>query len=103
MSYTEVGLTAGKRDIEWHGHNRVVITSIVIDDYETDGVSYDPSVTAGINRESVVRVSVEDDSTYIARYDYDEQSIRLFDMADGSEPTDGETVDIPVRVRAEGR
>ena len=103
MGFTESGLTAGKRDIEYQGHNRVVITSGVIGDYETDGVSFDPSLETGHSRESVVIVHVEDDSGYVARYDYDERSIRLFGISDGAEPEDAETVNVPVRLRVEGR
>lgn len=103
MGFTETGLTAGKRDIERQGHNRVVITSGEIGDYEAGGVPFDPSLETGHSRESVVVVQVEDDSAYMARYDYDARTIRLFDLSDGSEPGDAEAVNVPIRLRVEGR
>lgn len=102
MPYTEDGLTAGKRDVAYEGHYRGVYTQLTLTDYESGGVTWDPTMEAGLSRVSHVDVYVADDSAYTARFDHNNNSIRLFAHGDGSEPTDGTTVNIPVRVRAVG-
>lgn len=102
MTYTKEGIAGGKDDIDYQGQSRVYKTELTLDEYEAGGIDWDPTLQAGLARVSIVDVSVTDDSAYLARYDHVERSIRLFDLADGTEPADAESIDVPVRIRAEG-
>lgn len=102
MPYTRDGLTAGKRDIDARGQTRVVTDQYTLTDYEAGGVDFDPVFEAGVTRTAFVDVNVVDDSAYMARFDYEQNSIRVFDLSDGSEPADSETINLEVRVKVEG-
>jgi len=103
MGYTEVGLAAGKRNIEYHGESRVVLTELNIGDYEAGGVAIELLDFAGVSRLSNVQVDVVDSTQQIARYDYNNGTIRIFNLSDGSEPSGGTTLDLNIRLRVEGR
>jgi hypothetical protein len=103
MPYNETGLDTGKRDIEYHGESRVVITEVEITDYESGGVPFEPIDFGGVSREGIVTVDVADASSYEAQFDYANRAIVIRNLSDGSEVADATTLNVPVRVRIQGR
>lgn len=99
------GVAAGRHDINHEGQNRVIYDEWELQTYDPDsdgtGNSFDPSLLYGMSRVGVVHAEVADDSAYLARYDYEEKSIRLFEMG-GSEVTGGTEVNVPIRVNVRG-
>lgn len=103
MTFTRQGITAGKHDVEQHGHDRVVKDRLTLDTYATGGIDFDPYIVYGFSRVTHVDVSLVGDSSLLARFDPDADSIRVFDMGDGTEPADGDPLGEDVVVRIEGR
>lgn len=103
MSYTRQGISAGKHDIEQHGHDRVVKDRVTVNDYVTGGIALNPALVYGFTRITHVSVDVAVSGTYTARYDYDNNTVLVYNLGDGTEVADATTLDIDVVIRIEGK
>ena len=89
-----------------YGDEKAVYDEVNLGDYDADddgaGNSYDVATTYGFARLLFVEVQVLGDDSYEARWDYENDSIRVFDLADGTEVAQGTTLDIDLRLRVVG-
>lgn len=89
-----------------YGDEKIVYDSVTLGDYDADddggGNTYDVARVYGFARLLYVHVQVDGDDSYEARYDYENNSIRVFDLSDGSEVTQGTTLGIDLRLRIVG-
>lgn len=104
-SITRNGVAAGKHDVAAEGQYRVVYDSVTLGDYDSanDGAgnTFDPTASYGFSRLGIVHVEVEA-ASYEAQYDYANNSIRVYNLSDGSEVTQGTTLNIDLRVEIRG-
>lgn len=88
------------------GDEKTVYEEVTVDTYDANsdgnGNTFDLSNVYGFARVLFVNVAVTDGSAYQARYDYTNNSIRLFNLSDGSEVSQGTAVDATVRLRVVG-
>lgn len=89
-----------------YGDEKRVYDNVTLGDYDSDddgdGNSFDVASIYGFSRLLHVDVVIDGTDAYYARYDYENRSIRVFDINDGSEVSQGTTLDLDLRVRVEG-
>lgn len=96
---TKNGVAAGKDDISYEGEYRVVYDEITLGTYDNagDGAGngFDPTMEYGFSRLGIVHVEVEA-AGYVAQYDYDNYSIRVYQQANDGTGTAGDAlVEVP--------
>lgn len=89
-----------------YGDEKRVYDNVTLGDYDPDsngnGNSFDVASIYGFARLLHVDVQVDGTDAYYARYDYANNTVRVFNATDGTEVAQGTTLDIDLRVRIEG-
>lgn len=89
-----------------YGDEKRVYDEVTLGEYDANedgnGNTFDVASVYGFARLLNVDVQVLGDEAYLARYDYENNSIRLLNVGDGSEVTASTTVNLDLRVRVEG-
>ena len=89
-----------------YGDEKRVYDEVTLGDYDSaddgTGNTIDVSQIYGFARLLHVDVQVDGTDAYYARYDYTNNSIRVFNANDGSEVAQGTTLDLDLRLRVEG-
>lgn len=85
-----------------YGDEKTVYDLVTLGTYDADadgaGNKYDVSHIYGLARLLDVRVDVLGTDAYTARYDYENHSIRVLDMATGDEVAQGTALNIDLRL-----
>lgn len=98
-SLTRNGVAAGKNDRENEGGTTVIYDDYTLGTYDdaADGAgnAFDPRDVYGFGRIGIVNVQVHGDHGYIAKYDYDNNSIRVYAQAnDGTGTAEDALVEV---------
>lgn len=105
-SITRNGIEPVGRHEPHYGDEKVVYDEVTLGDYDADddgnGNSYDLMTSYGFSRLLLVEVQVLGGAAYEARYDYTNESIVVLALSDGTEPAQGTTLDIDLRLRIVG-
>lgn len=103
---TTNGVPPTGRHESHYGDEKVTYTDITLGDYDVsndgNGNSFDVAVIYGFSRLLFVEVQVKGTDAYYARFDYANNTIRVFNASDGTEVAQGTTLDIDLRVRIIG-
>ena len=87
------------------GTSRVTYDEITLGTYDANndgaGNAFDPTFEYGHGRIRAVHLNVEA-ASYEAQYDYDNRSIRVYNISDGTEVAQGTALDIDIRVEVRG-
>lgn len=105
-SITSVGVEPTDRHEVHYGDERVVYDRITLQDYNTDttrpGNDYDVASIYGFSRILHVDVETFPGTGYIAKWDPLNKAIRVFNISDGSEVSNGTTLNLGIALRVEG-
>lgn len=105
QNMTHVGIAAGKNEVDYEGDSRVVYDEWTLNNYDPDsdgsGNDFDPAYY-GISRLKTFHVHVADSQAYVARYDYENGVIRLYNVDGTGEVGNNTTVDVDLRVEVRG-
>lgn len=89
-----------------YGDEKRVYDNVTVGDYDPQsngsGNGYDVAAIYGFSRLLHVDLQVLGTDAYYARFDYTNNSIRVYNVSDGSEVAQGTTLGIDLRVRVEG-
>lgn len=100
------GIEPVGRQESHYGDEKRVYDNVTLGNYDNandgNGNSFDVSQVYGFARLLHVDVQVDGTDAYYARYDYTNNSIRVFNASDGSEVAQGTTLNIDLRLRIEG-
>lgn len=94
-----------KHDIAAEGPTRVIYDEITLGTYDASndgtGNTFDPGFEYGFSRLGIVHCEVVA-ASYEAQYDYQNNSIRVYNLSDGTEVAQGTTLDISIRIEVRG-
>jgi len=99
---TRNGMQPTGRHEPHYGDEKRVYDEVTLDDYSDGGNDYDVTQTYGFARLLNVDVQVLGAEPYAARYDYENNSIRVFDLGSGDEVEEGTELGLDLRLRVEG-